>query len=354
MLFQLNRKYGEAVKDYHEIVQGLEKKLKQEPDNVIVLNDLAIALMEVLRYEDSLEYFQQAARLFPSIQSLHNLAYFYYAEGEPAEEGWWASSEDKAVHLLEKAIEQKPISHFPYTLLGRIYAGKEDYERAIPLLEQAITLKPTLENLNNLGVCFYFTSRLNEAADCFHQASLLRGENNSSLHPLLSYGVCLARLGIQSEARQVANELLRLCKESDSDLDEDDIPSIFYEIYDFADVIELYQHTKLRYATYWVPQYLYALHQCGDKAKMNDVFDKELLFNENEIEETNQDDGEDWEEGRKEEYIAELKADISLYKTVFNEIVDGKSPPSDYKPSIESNCYLFGCTRHNNSNYLEN
>lgn len=341
------------MQDYQEIVRELEKKIDQEPDNVIVMNDLAIALMEVRRYEDSLEHFQKAALLVPSIQSLHNLAYFYYAEGEPSKDGWWACSEEKAVKLLEKAIEQKPTSHFPYTLLGRIHIGKEDFEKAIPLLEKAITLQPTLENVNNLGVCFYFTSRLNEAADCFYQVSLLRGKDISSLHPLLSYGVCLAILNKHAEARDVANELVHLCNESDSDIEEDEVANIYYEINDFSAVTEIYNKTKFQYAKYWVPNYLYSLYQLCEKTKMKDVLDKVLLYNENEIQDAINSTDETWEFESRKEYIEELQSDIFFYKNVFQEIIEDKRPPLDYRPSTESNCYLFGCTRHNNPYYID-
>lgn len=67
----------------------------------------------------------------------------------------------------------------------------------------------------------------------------------------------------------------------------------------------MYSHTKLGFSTYWIPPYLYTLHQCGENTEIKDVYDKVLLYIENEIAETIQGDNEDWEEGRKSEYIEE-------------------------------------------------
>jgi tetratricopeptide (TPR) repeat protein len=74
--------------NFEEIVKILQKRIIKEPDNVNLINDLAIALMETNHYEEALLQFKKAAKNKPSIQSLHNLAYFYYTEGEPLEDGW--------------------------------------------------------------------------------------------------------------------------------------------------------------------------------------------------------------------------------------------------------------------------
>ncbi len=339
--------------DFNELVFNLKQKIKHEPTNTTKMNALAIALMEVNEYEEALEYFQKVAHLKPSIQSLHNLGYFYYTEGEPLGDGIWEYREDKAIEILKETIELDPLFHFPYTLLGEIYSVKGEYKRAIELLKKSISFQPTLENLNNLGVCFYHTSEIKEATNYFHLASLQRGNGNVSLHPLLNYGYCLAILGRHQDARLVANDLISLCKEPESDIERECVANIFYVINDFEEVVKIYSDTQFEYAKYWIPMYIYSLNQLGHKYKTKEVLDNVLLKTEEKIEETLNGEDVDWDYKDKMNYIDELRSEISYYKNAYKEILAGKRPILEFLPSIERNCYLFGCARHNNPNYNE-
>ncbi|MFN7253189.1 MAG: tetratricopeptide repeat protein [Anaerobacillus sp.] len=339
--------------DFNELVFKLKQKNKTEPNNTTIMNELAIALMEVNEYEEALLYFEKAAHIKPSIQSLHNLGYFYYTEGVPLGDGIWEYREDKALEILKKTIELEPVSHYPYTLLGEIYSVKGEYTKAIELLKKSISFQPTLENLNNLGVCLYHTCEIKDATNYFRLASLERGNGNNSLHPLLSYGYCLAKLGKHAEARLIVNDLITLSKEPDSDIEREQIADIFYETNDFVEVVKIYADTMFEYASYWVPLYMYSLNQIGDKYKMKKVLDDVLLKTEEKIEETLNDDDVDWDYKDKMKYIDELRDELSFYKNSYKEILVGKRPALEYLPSIERNCYLFGCTRHNNPNCNE-
>jgi tetratricopeptide (TPR) repeat protein len=339
--------------DFKLLLLDLQKRLKNDPENSQILSELAIVSMEVNEYEDALKYFKQAAHLNPSVQSLNNLAYFYFKEGEPGEDGGWRYREDIAIDLLEKAIELEPQTHFPYALLGEIYTAKKDYDRAIVLLNKSISIKPTIQNLNNMGVCCYYHSSLEEAYMYFHLASLKRGSKDVSPFPLLSSGISLARLGRMSEAKKVAEELIRFCKETDLFFEEDDVADLYYEIGDYKRVTEVYEGSKLGYSPLWIPSYLYSLERIGDRVKMNEVFDDVIRSAQKDIEDTLIDEDEDWSQMEKQEYIDGLKADLSFYEKSFQNILNGQLPLLDYQPSIESTCYLFGCTRHNNPLYIE-
>ncbi|MCL6603146.1 MAG: tetratricopeptide repeat protein [Paenibacillus sp.] len=338
--------------DFNNLVVELQNKLVSEPKNSQLLNDLAIALMEVNNFEKALECFETAVQNKPSVQSLNNLGFFYYTEGEPVGDGAWRYREDKAIDLLKKAIELNPKSHFPYAILGRIYTLNKDYEKAMPLLHQSAKYKPTLENLNNLGVCYYFTSSIPKAFDFFHAASLKRGDQNRSLYPLLSSGICMSSLGEISEAKNIAEELLVHCNEQDLFFEEDDIADLLYEIGDFKKVVEIYEKSKLGYSRYWVPSYLYSIKQTGNYKKLNDVISNVILKAEEDIKNTlNDDDDDDWSYEDRQEHIEEIRADISFYKKSLEKILKGERPSIDFQPSIENTCYLFGCLRHNNPHY---
>lgn len=112
----------------------------------------------------------------PSIQPLYNLAYFYFTEGKPIIEATsntketrnfeeeteeesmsytWKIADEEAFDIVEDLLKNKPDHYFPYNLMGEMYIKEEKYEEAINILKEGINLTPSLENLSNLGLCYY-------------------------------------------------------------------------------------------------------------------------------------------------------------------------------------------------------
>ena len=340
------------MNNFQQLVSELQKRVRQEPNNACFINDYAIALMEINDYEEAFFQLKKAADIHPNVQSLNNLAYFYYSEGEPLGEGTWKIKGKEAIELLKKVIEQNPSSYFPYNLLGEIYTDNRHYDQAKEVLVKAIRIQPTLENLNNLGICYYKTSLLEKAAEYFYQAHLKRDENNLSLHPLLSYGICLAELGEREEALKTANNLLILNQDLGDDL-EDEIAHIYYITGDYSKFVSIYSKLNLLfYDIECMPPYLFALKEIGQLDKMRDVVNSIIKHKSKEIEDTLIDSDEEWEPGRKEEYIHELQTEITFLRNAMKQVIEGKRPAFEYEPSVERRCYLFGCRRHKNPNYL--
>ncbi|WEG11162.1 tetratricopeptide repeat protein [Pullulanibacillus sp. KACC 23026] len=331
-------------------------KRKNRPRVSDLINELAIASMESRQYEAALEQFQKAAQLKPSTQSLTNLAYFYYNEGVPTGDGAWEIKEQEAIQLLESVIQRKPRSHFPYSLLGQIYITEKQFDKATAVLLQAVSLKPIQPNLNNLGVCYYNQHRWSEAADCFKKAHLKRNRGDS-LSPLLSYGVCLAKLGFYENARDTANQLLLYNQElKDDSIEniEDEIAYIFYMLDDYKRFAEIYSKLNLNhYAVEWFPPYFYALWKSEGTRNLENVSDDLIRHKKEEFQEALQDDDDNWEPGRRLEYMDEIQQDIDFIKTHVDRIKSGVRPELDYEPPIETGCYLFGCRRHNHPTYTD-
>ncbi|WML49996.1 tetratricopeptide repeat protein [Neobacillus sp. PS3-34] len=343
------------MEEFEGLADEMKIRLKQESNNTNLINDFAIALMESRDYEGALLQFKRAVKIKPNIQSLNNLGYFYYTEGEPTDDGHWKYEEKKAIEVLERAIELKPSSYFPYNLLGEIYTSNGNYKRAIELLLMAISIQPTIENLNNLGVCYYKKSMLKEAAGSFKKAYSARRKDNLSLHPLLGYGICIAKLGGRDEALKIAKELLIENEKLEDRFDriEDQIAFIYYLTDEFNEFVSVYSKLNLaHYQVDWLPPYLYSLSKLGEVKKIDQLLESLIQHKEQEIEETFEDD-DDWEPGRKEEYIGELRQDIDYLRSTKKEIFEGKRQVLEYEPNIEHACYLFGCRRHNHSHYHE-
>jgi tetratricopeptide (TPR) repeat protein len=260
----------------------------------------------------------------------------------------------EAIKILESIIQQKPTSHFPYALLGEIYTSKSNFDKAIDLLLIAISIKPTFENLNNLGVCYYSKSMWTQAAECFKKSNSKIKKEVIELHPLLGYGICLAKLGQSEEALKIANELLLQDQKNEDNIAkiEDQIAFIYYLTDHFNDFVKIYSKINLfNYAVDWLPVYFYSLWKLRGVNELEKISENLIRHKENEIEEAVKDDDAEWETGRKLEYINELKSDIDFIVNTVKGINSGKKPMLNFEPNIETGCYLFGCSRHKNPNY---
>lgn len=361
-------KYDEI--DFEKVSLQLQEQVEQDPHNVKLRNELAIVFMETNEYEEAFFQLQAAAEMKSSIQPLYNLAYFYFTEGKPIIEATsntketrnfeeeteeeesvsytWKIADEEAFDIVEDLLKNKPDHYFPYNLMGEIYIKEEKYEEAINVLKEGINLTPSLENLSNLGLCYYKKGMLPQAAECFYKAHPLRSSNNYGLFPLLSYGICLAQLGRKSEAREVAKELLFLSEKEEEAL-EADIAEIYYILGDYEEFVNIY--SKLDWDFYseaFLPTYFYSLWKLSKTKEIEELASKTIQRKEKEMKEVIQDPEE--EEDFKEEYEEETMEEITFIKNAVREVYEEKAPIIDYKPQVETRCYLYGCFRHTNSN----
>ncbi|MEH7170393.1 tetratricopeptide repeat protein, partial [Priestia megaterium] len=263
----------------------------------------------------------------------------------------WEIADEEAFDIVEDLLKNKPGHYFIYNLMGEMYIKKEKYEEAINVLKEGINLTPSLENLNNLGLCYYKKGMLPEAAECFHKAHPLRSCNNYSLFPLLSYGICLARLERGSEARAVAKELLFLSEKEEEALEalEADIAEIYYILGDYEEFVKIY--SKLDWDFYseeFLPTYFYSLWMLSKTKEIEELAYKTIQRKEQEMKDVIQDPDE--EEDFKKEYEEVTTEEIAFIKNTVREVYWGKAPTVDYEPQLETRCYLYGCFRHTDSN----
>ncbi|KQU24420.1 hypothetical protein ASG61_21140 [Bacillus sp. Leaf75] len=82
--------------------------------------------------------------------------------------------------------------------------------------------------------------------------------------------------------------------------------------------------------------------------EIEEVASKTFQRKEKEMKEVIQDpDKEEDFKGKYEEITTE---EITLIKNAVREVYEGKAPIMDYKPEVETRCYLYGCFRRTNSN----
>ncbi|MET3689379.1 tetratricopeptide (TPR) repeat protein [Priestia megaterium] len=73
-------KYDEI--DFEKIALEMHQQVEQNPHNVKLRNELVIVFMETNEYEEAFFQLQAATEIKPSVQTLYNLAYFYFTEGK--------------------------------------------------------------------------------------------------------------------------------------------------------------------------------------------------------------------------------------------------------------------------------
>ena len=366
-------KYEEHIKLANEYANKLEKNVAKEPNNTKLRNNLAISLMEANRYEEAFQHFEEAAKRNPNIQSLFNLAYFYSTEGKPImskvieqegenekeeqpleekvieEEYSWEIADDEAFELLEKIIKLNPQHYFPYNLMAEMYMKKEEYETAITFLKEAVSHTPSLENLHNLGMCYYKKGMISTAVDYFGKAHALRSERNLTLWPMLCYGVCLAQLGRKEEAKEIAKEMLILSEKEEQEF-QSDIAEIYYSIDDYKEFVN--EYSKLDWVFYsveYLPPYFYSLWKLGQLEQIEKLANQVIANKEKQIEEV-LNDPEECDDFDKVEYEAEIREEITFVRKAVQEVYAGIRPTLKFEPYLETACYFYGCFRHDNPN----
>lgn len=375
--------------ELEQCVVQLQTKLEEDPKNIDLRNKLAITFMELNEYEKAVKEFEIAAKIEPNIQTLQNLAEFYFTEGkliekdedlvdekkedvinQSTEEASENDNEEEVISSFEEAdkealailktlLAENPKHYFPYNLIAEIYIKEEKYDEAIDVLKKAINIKPTLENLHNLGLCYYKKDLLTEASESFYKASLLRSDVNNSTFPLLSYGVCLAKLGRKEEAKTVAEQLFLISKEEDEEDDwfgySDDIADIYYFMDDFQEFVNVYRRLDWTfYSVQHLPAYFYALWRLLNTKEIDKIAKEFIRAKEDEIREALAESPEKIEYDQKE-FEEETREEIIFIKETVKRVCGGERPKAIFEPYVETRCYLFGCFRHGNPNpnYVE-
>ncbi len=339
--------------DFEEIRQELVKELETDPENDYILCRLASATIETRDFEEGLNILQKAVQLKPSVQTLTNLGYFYLKEGEPTDEGWFLR-EDKAIQVLEWAINLNPLSHFTYSVLGEAYLKTNRNSDALNILFRAVLIEQTPANLNNLGVALFRNGDYAEAASRFYQSHYLSDQEDYSFYPYFNYGMTVSKLGKKEEVRAIA-AYINDNKDLESLLGVSliDLMELHYENQDYTNCIEIFERAKEHF--YIGPAhlglYLFSLNQTGKNAKVKEVYERAIEETRQSIEEIKEDDEIDPE--NKDWQVKSKLKDIQGYNDIYDYVLRGHRPPNTYEPYIESRCYMFGCLRHCNPTYSE-
>ena len=282
--------------------------------------------------------FQQAVKESRDVQSLTNLAWFYYRE-----EG----ADEIAIELLIEAVRMNPTSYFPFNLLGEIYLKKEKWQKASIFLRQAIEIEPTTEACFNLGAVMYHLNDFEQAATYY---KLSAGDSDYALY---SYVKCLIRLGKVEVAKQ---KLTTFSGDSADFVGEVEIAELYMELDCHHLAISWYEKGWASYWLHssWVSGYVYSLFKTNQIEQATIIQQEALRRKKEELEEEHEGQcDEHWTEYDKQQSINKLREEIDEFEQMIPRISNGYVPSAEFDPSIRTRCYLFGCQRHNYPEYVE-
>lgn len=182
-----------TLKNYAAVVDLMKKLLEQNPEDKDAIVNLALAYDYLGEKEKAMQEYRNALEKNPNDKDLlFNLGRLYYLNHDY----------DKAIELFRKVTELNPDDYDSNLNVGNAYlsmgdnyrkqlVAKEDkgetvtkeevaklksfYEKAIPYLEKALSIKNDDPNAwNNLGVAYVNIGNAEKGKECFDKADSLK------------------------------------------------------------------------------------------------------------------------------------------------------------------------------------
>jgi Tfp pilus assembly protein PilF len=179
-----------------------EHTLKHTSNNVIIHNNLGLALYKQDRTEEAVEHYLQALRLNPDYAWAHNnLGLAYYDSG----------MREEAIKAFKRTIRIDPDFAKAHYNLGNAYYDLGKRKEAIESYKQAVRINPDyVWAHNNLGLAYGKSGKLKEAIEAFKQAIRIDSDYTET-HYNLGYAYVL------SNDRDSALEQYKILKSLDSE-----------------------------------------------------------------------------------------------------------------------------------------
>jgi hypothetical protein len=98
----------------------------------------------------------------------------------------------------------------------------------------------------------------------------------------------------------------------------------------------------------WVSQYIYILLKQESRGLAQVVYNETLRsMDEDIVNAKSEEYPKQWTYDDKEEYINGMLQVREEFSAIFHRIDAGYIPSSIFNPSVYTDCYIFGCKRHN-------
>jgi tetratricopeptide (TPR) repeat protein len=184
---------------YDQAISYFQLRLKEDPEDTVLLNGLAIAYKDKNDLKKAEELLAQAIRLEPKDSgSYNNLGTIYYQKGEM----------ERAKSYLQKALEVDPKNAAARDNLGAVFYSRNKWKEAIREFEKARELSPcSIEPYLNLAMAYKKKGMLDKTESYLRKG--LFYVPNSHL-ALLELGRFYFEQGKMQEAREYLNRAYRV------------------------------------------------------------------------------------------------------------------------------------------------
>lgn len=238
------------------------------------INRLAYSCLEENFIDDGLKLLQLNCKNNPCIQTLNNLAYFYFKFGVKNADGRWYPKPQKSIELLRNIEDYDGDLFIPYSLLGHIYYEMKDYNTAQHYFERAYQFNDTLGALINHAFLLYLTGEIENAEKLFDSAYL---RDKSDIYMYYCSLFCKAVSPNNSVSSDVIFSLLKQTDNYDIlEIDKIDIIYLLFIVNDFENVVKLYESAFEEYFISPSDFHIiaYSLHQLNHDGKIREYYER--------------------------------------------------------------------------------
>lgn len=334
-------------------LQNLLLELKSEPDNLDILNKLALLYFEnydLKTDKEDFDFFEKAYNLKKTVKSTNNFAWFLYFEWSEIEWRWKQNNAiEHAIQIQKECIELNPKSYYPYYQYGYMLLDQRKYDEAISFLDKAFSIEKRRDIIHNIGYCYFQMEEFQKAKDLFSQSATDLDTENKSLYNL---AITEWKLNNTEQVIQIANKLYQQIETNvHKTISGYEIGLLYFLLDDFQkasdclilqgiDGIDLIDWTDLSYSLYITDNKLW-------REKIENSIDERKKWCEEII--GNHEDWNDYKEDEKQERLNELSNEIkNRQETLTTKL---SKPIQDLGKSIwveHCGCLLFDCKRHGN------
>lgn len=214
----------------NKIIEDLQNKLKQEPENAMYLHDLGVAYMHLQEWDKALESLTESLQYVngkEAVSSLYHRGTAYAEQGDidKAIKEWkqvikidehnvfahyslakgyaFKKLYDAAIMHLKKADRYNPNRSLKliYQTLARVYTLKGDYQEAIKALHKILDIdKEDIKVLHEISMLYLHINELSKALNYCKKELKLGSED-----PSVYYNMGLAHLGLNKANKAIEN-----------------------------------------------------------------------------------------------------------------------------------------------------
>lgn len=334
-------------------LQLLLQQLQQDPNNLDLLNSIAIGYFENYAAKtgrEDYDYFEKAYQLKKTVKSTHNLAWFLYFEWSEIEWRWQENvAIEHALAIQQECLALQPQSYYPYFQYGYMLLDQRKYAAAIPYLEQANQLEEQRAITNNIGYCHFQLGHYQQAKLCFEAAAQEQDVKHRSLFNL---ALTAFQLGELAPIKAIADQLAASIKTNVHTIVSGyEVGLLYFLLNDYSSVeqclweqgitgIDLFDWKELSYS-------LYKANYGAWEQRIVSRLEEKLTWIK-EIE-NGHEDWADISDEEQQEQIAAFKQEIFQREHALEQGITKPTPDLTKSILVDyCGCLLFDCQWHGN------